>query len=146
MGGEDVEQYNQLVREHLDGHVHHKPADTIDEALITLHTAITRAVTTIHSRHVHCTKGKHGTRIQAYIRVLGKILWCIKRGTDIPDGLQNRTGYTSIVEPNEKRVGQKLRELQQFLIRRRENGQKLGHGCTNTTDPNISTRAIMVPS
>jgi hypothetical protein len=83
-GGEDVGQYNQLVREHLDGHTN---PQTMGEALTTLHTAITRAVTTIHPRHIHRTKGKHGTRIQADIRVLVKILRCIKRGTDFQDGV-----------------------------------------------------------
>jgi hypothetical protein len=78
---EDTERYNQLVKQHLNDNPH--PKNT-EEAITSLHTAITEAVSTINPQHVHRTKGKHGTRIQADIRTLGKILRCLKRGTSIP--------------------------------------------------------------
>ena len=58
---------------------HTKNKKNTEEALVNLHTAIVNAVTTIKPKHVHRTKGKHGTRMQADIRALGKILRCLRR-------------------------------------------------------------------
>jgi hypothetical protein len=74
---------------------------------------------------VHRTKVKHGTRIQADIRALGKILRFLKRGTSIPEELKELTVYTSITEPNVKRVGTKLREVQQRLNKKNEKRTKI---------------------
>jgi hypothetical protein len=78
---EDIVRYNQFVQQHLNDN---PQPQTTEEAITTLHTAITETVTTIKPKHVHRTKGKHGTRIQADIRALGKILRCLKRGTSLP--------------------------------------------------------------
>ena len=104
-GMSPAERYNQLVKQHLHDNPH---PQTTEEAITTLHMAITEAVTTIKPKHVHRTKGKHGTRIQADIRALGTVRRCFKRGTDIPEDLQELPVYTSIADPNAKRVGQKL--------------------------------------
>ena len=114
---EDKDRYNELVLQHLQ--THQKPQNT-EEALVNLHTAIVNAVTTIKPKHVHRTKGKYGTRLQADIRTLGKILRCLKRETNIPQELARQPVYTSIIQPNAKRVGTKLRELQQRINKKAE--------------------------
>ena len=87
---EDKDRYNDLVLQHLQ--THQKPQNT-EEALVNLHTAIVNAVTTIKPKHVHRTKGKYGTRLQADIRTLGKILRCLKEGNEHTTG----TGKTTSV-------------------------------------------------
>jgi hypothetical protein len=119
---EDTERYNQLVKQHLHDNPH---PQTTEEAITTLHTAITEAVTTINPQLVHRTKGKHGTRIQADIRTLRTILRCLKRGTSIPEDLKELPVYVSIAEPNVKRVGLKLRYLQQRLNKKAEKRTKI---------------------
>ena len=93
----DKDRYNDLVRQHLQTQ---QTLKSTEEALVNLHTAIVNAVTTIKPKHVHCTKGKHGTRLQADIRTLGKILRCLKRETCIPQELEKQPVYTSIEQPN----------------------------------------------
>ena len=137
---EDIDRYNQLVKKHL---YDNPDPQTAEEAITTLHTAITKAVTTIKPKHVHHTKGKHGTRIQADISALGKALRCLKRGARIPNELQELTVYISIAELNFKRVGTKLRELQLGSTKRLRNGLRSGHVCTSTTDLNTFALEIM---
>ena len=60
------------------------------------------------------------TRLQADIRTLGKILRCLKREMSIPQELEKHPVYTSIEQPNARRVGNKLRELQQRLNKKAE--------------------------
>jgi hypothetical protein len=97
----DTERYNQLIKQHL----HDNPnPQTKEEAITSVHTAITGAVNTIKPQHVHRTKGKHGTRVQAYIRTLGTILRCLKRGKSIPEDPQKLPVCVSIAELTVKRV------------------------------------------
>jgi hypothetical protein len=121
---ENQERYNQLVTEHMLLN-----SDTTDmsteTALHTLHGAMTTAALTIKPQHVHRSKGKAGTKLQADIRILGTALRCIKRDTQIPQHIQNSNIYTNLTDKSEESVAAEVQTLQHRLNRKAEKHTQL---------------------
>jgi hypothetical protein len=91
-----------------------------ETTLHSLHEAMTTAALTIKPQHVHRSKGKIGTKLQADIRILGTALRCTKRDTQIPQHIKNSDIYTNLPDKSVESVAAEVKTLQHRLNREAE--------------------------
>ena len=116
---ENQEQYNQLVSEHMLLNSDESKTNT-ETRIHNLHEAMTTAALTIKPQHVHRSKGKIGTKLQADIRILGTALRCINRDTQIPQHILKSDIYTNLSDTTAESVAAEIKTLQHRLHRKAE--------------------------
>jgi exonuclease III len=105
---ENQEQYNQLVNEHMLLNSDKSNTNT-ETTMHNLHEAMTTAALTIKPQHVHRSKGKIGTKLQADIRIMGTALRCINRDTQIPHHIINSDIYTNLPDTSAESVAAEIK-------------------------------------